>query len=55
MRSLLIFFSSIILCSCPKDSPLDNYLEECTLEVKYGLSHYLKVPITITPNKKNIT
>ena len=47
--SILLIFLSI---GCYDSLSPEEYLEVCPYEFKYGRSHYLEVPITITPHQK---
>lgn len=41
----------LLLFSCTGGFNVDEYLEQCPYEFKYGFSHYLKVPVTINNYK----
>ncbi len=50
-KILLIFYIlGLSLYSCTNS--FDDYYKSCPYEFKYGLSHYLKVPINVVPHKQ---
>jgi len=51
MKNLIILCLFLAGCTDRGLSP-DEYFEACPYELKYGRSHYLEVPITMIPHKK---
>ncbi len=43
----------LIFLACNNSLSPEEYLEACPFELEYGRSHYLKVPISITPHQKS--
>ena len=51
-RIIIITFSCFIAHSCTNSLSSEDYLKQCPYEFKYGLSHYLEVPIDIVPHQQ---
>lgn len=49
---VIILVSSISFYYCSNTLSSDDYLKLCPYEFKYGLAHYLKVPISIVPHNQ---
>jgi len=48
----IFYFFLFSLLACSNNISPEAYYEACPHELKYGQAHYLEVPITMTPHKK---